>query len=167
MSHLLEREDWGRAPERPRSIVYLCDACTEPADGRTVGNSSTRAAALAWLEAHLHTLWPNAGLDTLSSPPDTIGLGRFDAQYWRNNHHSSERYVLSPPGTASLRLRADESGFDNLFLAGDWLATGLNVGCVEAAVMGGLQASQAISGWPRAIVGDGEFLCLERARARD
>jgi uncharacterized protein with NAD-binding domain and iron-sulfur cluster len=51
-------------------------------------------------------------------------------------------------------LHADQSGFANLFLAGDWLKTGLDAGCVEAAVMGGMQASRAICGLPASIQGE-------------
>ena len=54
----------------------------------------------------------------------------------------------------ALGLRADASGFENLVLAGDWVRNGMNVGCVEGAVMGGMQAARAISGWPETIVGD-------------
>ena len=39
-------------------------------------------------------------------------------------------------------------------LAGDWLRTGLNYGCVESAVMGGLQAARAICGFPDKIYGE-------------
>jgi uncharacterized protein with NAD-binding domain and iron-sulfur cluster len=47
-------------------------------------------------------------------------------------------------------LRSDESGYDNLFLAGDWTDSGMNAGCIESAVMSGLQAANAILGRPRA-----------------
>ena len=40
------------------------------------------------------------------------------------------------------RLRADESGYDNLVLAGDWTNCGLNAGCIEAAVMAGTAGGQ-------------------------
>jgi len=62
-------------------------------------------------------------------------------------------YVLHLPGTTQYRLRADESGVDNLYLAGDWVRTGLNAGCVEAAVMGGIQAARAILDDPRPVLG--------------
>ena len=90
--------------------------------------------------------------------PALSGQHRIRDQYYRINIDPSERYILSLPGTAQYRPRADQSGFRNLVLAGDWLATGLNAGCVEAAVMGGLQASRAICGYPREIIGDGDFL---------
>ena len=79
---------------------------------------------------------------------------RLDAQYFRVNVDPSELYVQSVPGSTQYRLTADGSGFDNLFLAGDWLRTGINAGCVEAATMGGLQAARAISGRDIPIVGE-------------
>jgi uncharacterized protein with NAD-binding domain and iron-sulfur cluster len=61
--------------------------------------------------------------------------------------------VLSVPGSSKYRLRAGESGFSNLYLAGDWVRTSLNAGCVEAAVMAGMDAAAALSGDPIHIVG--------------
>ena len=49
------------------------------------------------------------------------------------------------PGTGRYRLRADESGYDNLVLAGDWTDSGLNAGCIEAAVVSGIQAANAVT----------------------
>ena len=57
--------------------------------------------------------------------------------------------VQCAPGTDRVRLRADESGFDNLFLAGDWTDNGLNAGCIEAATLSGLQAANAVLGRSR------------------
>jgi hypothetical protein len=51
-------------------------------------------------------------------------------------------------------LMAGDAGFDNLFLAGDWILNGLNFGCIESCVMGGLEASRAICGYPKYIVGE-------------
>jgi len=61
---------------------------------------------------------------------------------------------LFDPVLVEHRLAADESGYENLFLAGDWVKTGLDAGCVEAAVMAGMQASRAIGGLPEVIVGE-------------
>ena len=68
--------------------------------------------------------------------------------YVRVNFEPTERYVTAPANTTTFRLKAWESGYSNLFLAGDWTYTGLNVGCVEATVMSGKLASLAISGYP-------------------
>jgi uncharacterized protein with NAD-binding domain and iron-sulfur cluster len=38
--------------------------------------------------------------------------------------------------------------FDNLTIAGDWTASGLDSGCIESAVMSGLLAAHALSGAP-------------------
>ena len=70
---------------------------------------------------------------------------RFAAQYFRANTRGSERYVQTVPGSTEARLRPGESGFDNLWLAGDWVRSGMNAGCVEGAAMGGLGAASAIS----------------------
>ena len=64
------------------------------------------------------------------------------------NTDPSDRYVQSLPGSNRHRLRADESGLDNLVLAGDWIDCGLNAGCIEAAVVSGIQAAAAIEGRP-------------------
>ena len=61
--------------------------------------------------------------------------------------------MTSLPGTTKYRLRADQSGFTNLFLAGDWVYTTINAGCIEAAVMAGYQASRAINGYPHDVIG--------------
>ena len=68
------------------------------------------------------------------------------------------------PGSAPYRLRADESGYENLALAGDWTETGLNAGCIEAATLGGLQAANSVLGRPLHARTSG-FRPRERARA--
>jgi uncharacterized protein with NAD-binding domain and iron-sulfur cluster len=118
--------------------------------------------SLTWMDNSIGPLYPAAcepgtpqlKWSLLDPGSPAQGQLRFERQYWRLNIDPSERYVLSLPGSVSYRMRAHESGFRNLYLAGDWLRTGINAGCVEAAVMGGLQASQAMSGFPKVIVGD-------------
>jgi hypothetical protein len=74
-------------------------------------------------------------------------------RYARINAAPSDRYVLDLPGTNRYRLEADTSGFSNLYLAGDWLFTGLG-GSVESAVIAGMQAARALGGGPGRIVGE-------------
>ena len=92
----------------------------------------------------------------LVDPEERQGEARFAAQYWRATVNPSERYVLSAPGTARYRLRAGDSGFENLVLAGDWTRTIVNAGCIEAATMSGMHASRAICGRPATVIGDVE-----------
>jgi predicted NAD/FAD-dependent oxidoreductase len=76
------------------------------------------------------------------------GEARFDGQYWRANVDPSDRYVLSLPGSTRFRISPLDDSYDNMAVAGDWTDSGLNMGCVESAVMSGRLASQALSQSP-------------------
>ena len=87
--------------------------------------------------------------DLLCGAGDDAGEDRLRSQYWRANVDPSDRYVQSLPGTDHLRLRSDASGFHNMVLAGDWTDNGINAGCIEAAVLSGLKAANALLGRDR------------------
>ena len=114
-----------------------------------------KASAIAFLRQHMSHFWPEAyergtgefRWDLLTGGT-AVGAARFDAQYWRANVNPSDRYVLSLPGTDRFRIKTNETGFDNLCVVGDWIDSGFNLGCVEAAVMSGLLASHALRGVP-------------------
>ena len=74
------------------------------------------------------------------------GPAALATQHVSVNIDPSDRYVQSVPGSDQYRLRPDESGYDNLVLAGDWTDCGMNAGCIEAAVMSGLEAANALLG---------------------
>jgi uncharacterized protein with NAD-binding domain and iron-sulfur cluster len=167
MSHLLGREAWSGGLV-PGSLAYFCGPMPEPPappTGAIDDGQQVKGAAVEWLSRHAAHLWPRcvppggAGFDwqALVDPAGRSGPERLDAQYWRANPDPSERYVLSLPGTTSARLRAHESGFANLVLAGDWVRTGLDAGCIEAAVMAGMQAARAICGQPAAVAGESDL----------
>jgi uncharacterized protein with NAD-binding domain and iron-sulfur cluster len=156
MSHLLSRETW-QAHERPQSIAYFCGQMRGPAtqDAAEAQAATDLAATLSrsWLMAEAATLWRAAGsgdigIDpvVLFDPEDRAPDRRFEAQYWRANTTPSEMYVQYLPGSLPARLRAEESGFGNLFLCGDWTRNGLNAGAAEAAVMSGVICARAIWG---------------------
>jgi len=67
-------------------------------------------------------------------------------QYHRVNFDGSSRYILSVRNSIQHRLSPDQSGFSNLYLAGDWTKTGIDLGCVEAACTSGMMAVEAITG---------------------
>ncbi|HEU4319695.1 MAG TPA: FAD-dependent oxidoreductase [Acidimicrobiia bacterium] len=163
MDHLLASEGW-KAGDGPKSLVYLVDTmATEwPPDPADLGYTKrqdelVREAAVRFIEDHLVEIWPGARdeatggfqWDLLVGSDRNIGLDRIDSQYWKANVDPSDRYVLSLPGSERYRLRPDRSGFDNLYLAGDWTDSGLNAGCVEAATISGFQAANAVSGEER------------------
>jgi len=169
MSQLVPRENWP-ADGAPQSIAYFCGAKettplpAAPNDAVPLQqNTLVKRTAIDWLTANTGTLWPKGALsgDTrclnwslLVDGEQRHGAERFEAQYWRANIDPTERYVQSVADTVQFRLKADDSGFGNLVLAGDWTLNGINLGCVEAAAMSGMQASRALSDYPQRIVGD-------------
>jgi uncharacterized protein with NAD-binding domain and iron-sulfur cluster len=170
MTHLVERENW---PEQsvPGSLAYLCGVQVdeEPVPGPTDHTYSKRQlgrardSALDFLRHHVRHLWPNAAdprnpgaLDwsRLVDFEHRDGEARLNAQYVHTQSNPSDRYVLSSPGSARHRLRENGTIFDNLYLCGDYILTGMSAGCIEAAAMAGMQVSRAICGHPASIPGD-------------
>ncbi len=157
MSQVLTWEEWPLEMQ-PGNASYFCGPLPDPPTMPPSTQHSfpgerkeiVKQNAICWLQQYIGHLWPDATDDTgldwelLLDPQHGKGRHRFDAQYWRANVNPADRYVQSLPGTTRYRLKANESGFANLYLAGDWIRTGLNIGCIESAVMGGLQAAQAI-----------------------
>ena len=151
-SHLVEVEDWkGR---RPRSCLYLTASMPEAGTVGPAGelrlHSALTAETQAWLDRDARHIWPGAVSRTGFRSELYVSTrgrrGRLQSQYVRINTRPSERYVQGHPGTTQLRLPADAPDFDNLFLAGDWVKTGLDLGCLECATMAGRQAARAILG---------------------
>jgi len=148
MSHLLSQEVWNPA-DAPRNVAYFCGALPEgplnPADGATPHRALAKAqqASDDWLDHRLAVLWP-----TISNGTGGIRRTELLDTYVRANTDPSERYVMSVAGSTSARLKANATGLDNLYLAGDWTDNGFNAGCVEAAFMGGLRAGNAMLGHP-------------------
>lgn len=170
MTELKDREAWEPA-DGVAHLAYFCTTLPEakpvPAPGTDPGfpareHARVRANALEFITKHLPVIWPTStkGVGSfnwrlLADPDDRVGEERLDGQYWRANIDPSARYVLSPPGTMSHRLHPDQSGFENLYLAGDWTFSGMNSGCVEGATMSGLKAAGGVArravpiyGWP-------------------
>jgi hypothetical protein len=147
MSHLLPREAWPSGGA-PRSIAYLCGAMpdVDPATGDEVVRSVLRR----FLEQEVGALWPgtrdSAGFrwEVLSDDLRRSGPDRLNGQYFRANIDPSDRYVQSLPGSGKHRIAPGRTGFDNLAVAGDWTACGLDAGCVEAAARSGILAARAI-----------------------
>jgi uncharacterized protein with NAD-binding domain and iron-sulfur cluster len=161
MPQLIEVEHWP-AHDRPGSIAYFCGALQAawppdgPPDAYLAGHREhVRANAVALVERHLAHLLPGAAdggsfrWELLCGRNGHTGRAAIDTQLCLANVDPSDRYVQCAPGSDAHRLRADESGYDNLVLAGDWTDNGLNAGCIEAAVVSGLQAANAILGRSR------------------
>jgi uncharacterized protein with NAD-binding domain and iron-sulfur cluster len=161
MPQLIDVEQWPD-DDRPGSIAYFCGThdAPWPADapaGEYVAThrAAVRANALDLVERKLAHLLPGAFADgsfrwdLLCGRNGHTGRNAIDTQLVLANIDPSDRYVQCSPGSDAHRLRADESGYDNLFLAGDWTDNGLNAGCIEAATLSGLRAANAVLGRSR------------------
>lgn len=157
MSEVLHSENWPDTAGAPKSVHYFCSPMAEP----NVDVATVRERARTMLTRDAATFWPQAvrggtfDWSLLVDDDHRVGAERLKAQYSRANTAGSERYVQSFPGTIGARLQAndgpDGSGVNGLFLAGDWIQTGLNAGSAEAATEGGMLASRAICGVPEHI----------------
>ncbi len=165
MPQLIDAEAW-RHP--PRSIAYFCGALAVPPGtpddpGHPIAQRErVRRHAIAFLDQQIHPLWPRAArpgggfrwellADAQADdgvPPTTAGPERFATQFWTANVNPSDRYVQSMPGSSAYRISPLDNTYDNLTIAGDWTACGLNCGCVEAAVVSGRLAAHAIAQQP-------------------
>ena len=165
MTHLVPEEG---CADPVKTIAYFCGVLPDVAPAVPTERfgadqrGRVRANAIEFLNRDVGALWPKATQagrfrwELLASParrratrPRAADEGRFDTQYWRANVTPTDRYVLSLPGTIRYRVSPLDMTFDNLTIAGDWTASGLDTGCIESAVMSGLLAAHAISQAPR------------------
>lgn len=147
MSHLLPMERWP-STRPPQSVAYLCGAL--PDADPAVGEELVRGVLTRFLDEEVGTLWPGAHdsdgfrWEMLWDDQGRSGADRLSGQYFRANLDPSDRYVQSLPGSGRYRLAPGRTGFDNLAVAGDWTACGLDAGCLEAATRSGILAARAI-----------------------
>lgn len=172
MNQVIGKERWP-ADVAPGALVYYSGICPDdphqppPPDPLypPAQHAALRETAIEFLSRHARVYCPHTWKDgafdwrALSSVknPALEGPQRIDAQYWRVNIDPSERYVLSVTGSSKYRLAAGGSGFENLYLTGDWIQTGINAGCMEATFTSGLEASRAISGAPGQMRGERDW----------
>lgn len=146
----------------PDAVVDALPA--DPRERELALRTWLKAQAAKWLGANTRALWPDgtagftSGLDwnLLVDPERRMAEGRLDTQHFWASIAGSGRHVLSLPRADCHRLRVDGTGLRNLFLAGDWVDSGLNLGCIESAVVSGLQVARSIAGYPVLIVGEHE-----------
>lgn len=155
------REQW------PGAIASLCGPLPDPAPGEPpASREQVREAVMTWLKSHPRTLWPEATLpdsdelnwELLLDPQHRTAEHRVAAQHCWASPSPSDRQIAWPPGAARHRLAPGDTGFANLYVAGDWTAGGLDLACAEAAVVSGLQAARAISGAAIAIPGERDIV---------
>lgn len=170
MSQVLAFEGWAEG-HGPKSLHYLCGplntwdfaAPTSEADVPRRARAQVRDLVGGWLERNVGDIWPDAVTPdgrfdwSVLFAPGAEGEEKLEAQYLRANVDPTECCITSTKGSTRVRLWADQSGFENLYLSGDWARSGLNTAGVESAIMAGLEASKAICGHPANIIG-GTFM---------
>ncbi len=159
MSQVLPTELWG---DGVKSVHYIFGPLEDAADIPAPWTPSNfpevqklraKEQMRQFLSTNVAPLFP-LGVDAtnpnaldwglLIDPGGAIGVERLNSQFWRANVEPSERYVLSSRGSCRYRLDPGNSGFANLFLAGDWTRNGFDVGCVEAAALSAELAAAAL-----------------------
>ncbi len=158
LSHLIQHEGWSDR-SLPGSLFYLCSVYKSQHYARPpsenvpdIAEAEVKQLLDDWLDEHGHKVWPDA-----VNPDGSFDRSKITSEYARPNINPTDCCPSSAAGTTGLRLAAGDSGFENLILTGCWTRTGMNTTCVESAVMSGMQAARAISGFPREITGE-DFL---------
>ncbi len=161
MSQVMPYEDWKE--DEPGVLIYYTGSFLDPevippfSDQNYPHEQLERIIRVSeqWLKDKMGWFFPNATtleypegmkLDVIHDFSKTAktDYGRLKTQFFRANVNPTDRYTLSLPGSNKYRLKASESGFDNLILTGDWINFGVNVGYYEGAIVSGLQAGQVL-----------------------
>jgi len=160
MDQILPYESWS-GDAAPRALIYFSGVMPDDPNQPPAPDPAYPATQLAVLRdaatrfleqsagVYLPDACPGGQFDwnvlACARNPALQGPARLNEQYARVNIDPTERYVLSVTGSSAYRMTAGGSGFENLFLAGDWIETVLNAGCMEATVTSGLEAARAIA----------------------
>jgi uncharacterized protein with NAD-binding domain and iron-sulfur cluster len=158
-SDLIPFEDWP-AEQQPQALWYFSDSVPTAHTTAPLADPAYPAARLVaakiqaqtFLDQQLQRLLPDTrtaggGFDAALLCAPAQSPAPLEHQHIRANIQPSERYVQAMPDTTRFRLDAGQvAGIRNLYIAGDWTYNGLNVGCVEAAVMSGRLAANSLLG---------------------
>ncbi len=162
---MLRHERWP-SHDAPHSVWYFADVLPTPAGGPDLHNplypAQRQAAAMdqarQFVSSELPRMLPKGAIvntdqfdETKLVPRDRASTtepgSRLAQQYIRANVQPTERCVQAVAGSTRHRLDAGKAaGIGNLYLAGDWTYNGLNVGCVESALMSDKLAGNAVLG---------------------
>ena len=141
---MAQGSEWKGGGRRQGTIcrVFLrCPAGNGGQKGPQHAKDKVAADLQAMLSDGMRHLWPAAFKDRRTAEGLVAGDRHVQA-----NTEGSDRYALSLPGSIRSRISPLECPVLNMTIAGDWTACGLDVGCVEAAVISGMLATHAITG---------------------
>jgi len=159
MSNLVDWESWPKE-QQPGTLSYFCNALPDrvlteasTSAGRSRIRATVRANVVHYLDNEITAVWPNSAAhdggfrwDMVTGPGLASAHHPVDTQYISANFNPSDRYTLSVPGSGEARISPLDRDCENLTVAGDWTACGIDVGCIEAAVMSGMLAAHALTG---------------------
>ncbi|MFK7871949.1 MAG: NAD(P)-binding protein [Oligoflexales bacterium] len=154
MSYLTKEEGWpARGEKYPQSLFYLCGPMRDDEDYKETAKHLCSNLMEPLLPSGVNPpKTPGAPLDwenlVDNQTPEAQGEKRLESQYLRGNTTPSQRFTLTLPNASKYRIKPGESGFANLFLAGDWTDNSFNVANIESTVMSGMLASNAMCGYP-------------------
>jgi uncharacterized protein with NAD-binding domain and iron-sulfur cluster len=172
MGQVLPFESWADG-QRPRLAAYFCgplahrwpgperwrlDPARDRAWRQDIDAQAEQARQL--LLGRLSQLWP--AVDRAVGPVHTLGSKGW---YLRANYDPHARCTLALPRQSANRISADDTGYANLTVAGDWTANHILVACLEGTVQSAVRAARAVSRRPELYRIIGEEL-LEPAGAR-
>jgi uncharacterized protein with NAD-binding domain and iron-sulfur cluster len=161
MTHLEPTEDWPRHL-RANSISYFCGALPHEHEFpppsqldqvvrlRALVDEQVKSVATTLLERDLEQLLPtvrsprgfNYGL--LIDPHNGKDQARLRAAYLRANYEPHALCTLALPGKQKYRMPADGTGYENLFVTGDWIDNHVHLACVEGAFQAGILTARAV-----------------------
>lgn len=162
MSHLLARESWLGAA-RPKNVAYFCGSLPHEVEFPSVLELSrapevhaaiqtkARNVTLSFLTNDLYQLLPAVRARTgfnynlLIDRDNGGGEERLRSTFSRVNYEPHELCTLALPKKTRFRMHPDATGYDNLFVTGDWINNGIYVACVEGAVQAGIATARAIA----------------------
>lgn len=153
---LLSTEHWDTPP---RTLAHLFGPLPHPRlypdldsgdEYEAQQQAKAQMHAAAWMGDAIGHLWPGAADTRLGGAIDPTCLVH---RQIRANPGPLQAYTMITAGTLALRPRAEDSGYTNFLLAGDWTRNGFEVGSFEGAVLSGYWASRAMSGYPAELRG--------------
>lgn len=162
MTHLEPCEDWP-SHLRAANVSYFCGALPHASkfpDPQNLAEAGAVKRAIEaqvqgitrdFLERHLHQLLPtvhapagfNYGL--LVDPLNGKDTARLGAAYLRANYEPHALCTLALPGKTEFRMKTDATGYENLFVTGDWIDNNVHLACVEGAFQSGIRTARAVS----------------------
>lgn len=152
ISPVLATEDWPASSKVVSEQIacgpFPCPVFPPPADDLAypaIAQTEIETAAVNFLENDASVFW-KARFGPQGPQPWTVV-----SRYSRANIDPSERYTLSVADSTKHRMGPGDSTYSNLYLTGDWIQNGQNLGSFEATTTSGMLTSRAISGLPATV----------------